>query len=260
MNVLVTGALGWVGSAVRETVATSHRVRAFDLDASMKNLCGEVKGDFALGSIANFADVRSAAAGQDAIIHSAFAYPGPDIEQPNPEITQPFEVNVVGTYNVLESARQEGIKRVILIAAAEDRVDHPQGVFVDRNTPYNGIGRTYDLMKRLQEETCRWFVHCHNLNVIALRLCNVVDLDLGRLRSGDSRWKRVLAGDGWVHRFDVARACVRALEVDHTGWDVFHLVGAPEGKRRFDSARAESILGMRFTTEFDPRPQSERVP
>ncbi len=258
MNVLVTGALGWVGSAVTEKVGRVHRVRAFDLGVSKPDETAGARGEFVSGSIADFAAVRSATEGQDAIVHSALAYPGPDIERSDPGDPIPFEVNIVGTYNVLESARQEGVKRVILIAAAEDRVEHPPGVFVDRNTAYNGIGRTYDLIKRLQEETCRWFVHCHGLNVIALRLCNVVDLNLGRLRSGDRRWNSVMAGDGWVHRYDVGEACVRALEIDHKGWDVFHLIGAPQGKRRFDSARAESVLGMRFTTEFDPRPESER--
>ena len=67
-----------------------------------------------------------------------------------------------------------------------------------------------------------------------------------------------MSGDGWVHRYDVGEACVRALDVEHAGLDVFHLISSPLAKRRFDTARAESVLGIKFTTEFDPRPGSER--
>ena len=250
MNVLVTGASGWVGTAVTETVSKHHRVRALDLRSPQPTGEADFGGEVISGSIADFATVRSAVEGQDAIIHAALAYPGPDVEHSDPSESLPFEVNVKGTYNLLESARQEGVGRFILIAAAEDRVDHPPGTFVDRSTPYDGIGRIYDLIKRLQEEECRWFVRCHGLNIMVLRLGNVVDVNLGRLRPGEARWNTVMAGDGWVHRYDVGQACVRALEVEHKGWDVFHLISSPLAKRRFDTARAESVLGINFTTDF----------
>ena len=98
----------------------------------------------------------------------------------------------------------------------------------------------------------------YGLDIIALRLGDILDVTRGTTKWSDKLWKRSMATGSWVHRYDVGEACVHALEVDHKGFDVYHLVGAPSAKKRFDVARAEGVLGIRFTTESDRRPASER--
>ena len=120
------------------------------------------------------------------------------------------------------------------------------------------MGSIYDLTKRLQEEVCHWFAQLYGLDIIALRLGDILDVTRGTTKWSDKLWKRSMATGSWVHRYDVGEACVHALEVDHKGFDVYHLVGAPSAKKRFDVARAEGVLGIRFTTESDRRPASER--
>ena len=171
----------------------------------------------------------------------------------------PFDVNVWGTYNVLDAARREGIKRIILIAAAETHVEHPPGTYIDCNKRYAGVrDDIYDLTKRLQEEMARWFVEIYGLDILALRLGSVVDVKLGRNKHDESSWKNSMETNSWIDRYDVGEACLRALEMDHRGWDVFHLIGAPEAKRIFDVSRTEACPGVHFTTDFDRRPGSER--
>ena len=109
-----------------------------------------------------------------------------------------------------------------------------------------------------QEEICRWFVQLYGLNVISLRLGDILDLERGMSKHGDEAFHQAIANESWVHRYDVGQACLQALGIPHQGHDVFHLIGAPSARKRFDVARAESVLDIKFTTEFDRRSAGER--
>ncbi|WP_281354892.1 NAD-dependent epimerase/dehydratase family protein [Chelativorans xinjiangense] len=256
MNVLITGGAGWLGMALSEVVAQHHVVRAFDpqpFPDIRKDL--HVKG--IVGSITDRQAVADAVSGQDAVIHAAVA----DWRAGMHEVgdPHPFDVNVWGTYNILDAARLAGIKRIILIAAAETHVDHSPGTLVDHKTPYRGVPKIYDLTKRLQEEIGSWFAAMYGLDVVAFRLGTIVDLKLGRKRHGGPEgWNKSMRKHSWIDRYDVGRACLRALEENPQGFQVFHLIGAPEAKQVFDVARTEKSLGIQFTTEFDRRPAEER--
>lgn len=257
MNVLITGAMGWLGIALTKTLATRHHVRTFDVKHSENPREPlDTKVDEVWGSITDFQGVRAAIKGQDAAIHAVMASTRRGLYSPGD--VAPFEVNIMGTYNLLEAARQEGLKRVILISSAETHVDHQPGTFVSGNTPYAGTGSIYDMTKRLQESMASWFTEIHNLSVIALRLGDIVDVNLGRCKYGEATFDEAVARDGYIDRFDVGRACVSALEVEFHGFEVLHLVGSPDAKRIFDTARTEAILNIEFTTEFDRRSASNR--
>ena len=247
MRVLITGALGWLGRGLTETVSREHKVRALDLERieySRENF--DFDGETMFADVTDFARMCEAVEGQEAIIHAAVTDTvRRNLYQPGDPL--PFDVNLRGTYNVLEAGRRAGVRRFVLIAAAETHVEHPPGTFVDRDRPYAGTGSIYDLTKRLQESIAEWFVHHHGLEIIVLRLGDVVDLDLARTKRDAANWEASMERDGWLHRYDVGEACLRALEIPHHGYDVFHLVGAPAAKKKFDVARAEAVLGLSFT-------------
>lgn len=257
MNVLITGAFGWLGKALTETISKHHNVRAFG--PKRQSSWGEnvqFDGEVVLGSVADFETVHTAVAGQDAVVHAAITRTRPP-EMYTPGDPTPFETNVRGTYNVMDASKQAGVGRVILIGAAETHVEHPPGTFIDSTSMYRGRGSPYDLTKLLQEETCRWFCDLHGMDVISLRCGDILDLRTG-LGKREGHWDMSVRTGSWIDRRDIAEACLRCLEIEHTGYDVFHLVGAPSAKRWFDVARAEALLGMTFTTEFDRRPADER--
>jgi hypothetical protein len=105
MNILVTGGLGNVGRPLVERLLKSqHLVRVFD--RSLDN--GLDGAEFVAGDITDFAAVREAVRGMQAVIHLA-AIPHPS-GAPGPEI---FHINCSGTFNVYEAAAQEGIRRVV---------------------------------------------------------------------------------------------------------------------------------------------------
>lgn len=245
------GGTEWLGTALSKVVGRQHAVRVFDLQPAPDS--GDDTG--IAGSITD--REAAAVAGQDAVIHAAVADWRPGMYEVGDP--QPFDVNVWGTYNLLDAARQEGIKRIILIAAAETHVDHPPGAHIDHDKPYTGVPDIYDLTKRLQEEMARWFVESYGLDIVALRLGTIVDVKSGRKRHGGLEgWHRTMNNHSWIDRYDVGEACIRTLEKDHRGWNVFHLIGAPQAKQTFDIERTESCLGIQFTTEFDRRHDSER--
>lgn len=52
-------------------------------------------------------------------------------------------------------------------------------------------------------------------------------------------------------RYDLARACLKALELDPVGYTAFHVVGALQARQRFDIARTEKELGLAFESQFE---------
>ena len=87
-----------------------------------------------------------------------------------------FLVNLKGLWNVLESARQRGIERVVHIGSC--MTVHPKGIFFSaeiRSTE----GDLYGICKRLQEEMCRQFHDASGMKTIVLRPDYIVDSRLG---------------------------------------------------------------------------------
>ncbi len=80
--------------------------------------------------------------GQDAVIHAAVRSTLAHGHYRAGE-AEPFDVNVRGTFNVFEAAREAGIKRVIFIASAETHVPHPSGELVTGDTPYRASRRIF---------------------------------------------------------------------------------------------------------------------
>ena len=139
-NVLVTGSEGFIGSHLTEAlVRAGHEVRAFVLYNSF-NSWGwldhtetkiKKKLDVFLGDIRDPHGVRKAMEGCDAVLHLA-ALIGIPYSYHSPETY--VETNIKGTLNILQAARDLGIKRVIHTSTSEVygtaltvpiREDHP---------------------------------------------------------------------------------------------------------------------------------------
>ena len=260
MKVLITGGLGWLGKALSEQVSTRHRVCAFDLERpDVERERSEFEGDVLYGSVTDYSEVLAAVEGQDAVIHAAVASTVTRGQYVDVTDTVPFDVNLRGTCNVLEAMRRQGVTRFIQIASAETHVEHPDGTFLDDSSTYFGRPSYYDLTKCLQEEICRWFAHHHDLDITLLRLGDIVDTAQGRAKFGEHSWNGSMATDSWIDRYDVGRACLQLLEQSGAGVEIYHLVGAPSARGRFDIDRTIASLQLDLTTEIDKRPASQRT-
>lgn len=109
MKALVTGATGFVGGAVaRALVRAGHEVRVLARpDADAKNLDG-VLVERVVGDLRDPASLRAALKGCRHLYHVAAHYA---LWAKDPSIF--YEVNVTGTVNLLEAARDVGTERIV---------------------------------------------------------------------------------------------------------------------------------------------------
>jgi len=253
MRVVVFGAAGFTGRAVLTNLAGRHQVRAYERDRQAWDAWGDIDGDWqdgekVYGDIADFASVDAAMEGMDAAIHLT-VLPGGAPGAYGVDDPRPFLVNLKGLWNVLESARRRGIRRVVHVGSCQ--TVHPQGIFFTSEVR-RPDGSLYAVCKRLQEEMCRQYHDAYGMRIVVLRPDYIVD---SRLGIGRHREKLGAEGHtwrvGWVCRHDLAEACRLATESSTIDFDVLHIVGSPEADRTCNSARAREVLGLTYRGDLE---------
>ena len=111
--ILITGGLGFVGTNLVERLLVSgHRVKILD-NFTFENpykLSPSSSLTITKGDIVNYKEVAFAMEGISTVIHLAAA--GSVVDSvANPRFN--FNVNVMGTFNVLEAARDQGVNKII---------------------------------------------------------------------------------------------------------------------------------------------------
>ncbi|MCP5468963.1 MAG: SDR family oxidoreductase [Chlamydiales bacterium] len=174
MKTLVTGGAGFIGSHLVELLLHSgHEVVVVDNlnSGRLKNLEGVSKDPlfkFYPVDIREKESLKECFYGIDWVFHLAgLADIVPSIENPRDY----FEVNVDGTFNVLECAREVGAKRFIYAASSScygipDIYPTPETTKVDPQYPYA-------LTKYLGEELVMHWSRLYGLPALSLRLFNV---------------------------------------------------------------------------------------
>ena len=244
MKIVVYGAAGWVGRAILESLSGKHEVRAFDRGAEAWSSGGEwTAGEILHGDVADYGAVDRAMDGMDAVIHAA-VYSSPKAYGVDDVL--PFTVNLKGLWNVLESARQRRLQRVVHVGSCH--VVHPEGVFFSSEVRRSD-GSLYAVTKRLQEEMCRQYHEAFGMSIVVLRPCSVIDSRLGTGKYGAklnlAKWEV-----GWVCRHDLAEACRLGVEREGLGFEVLHTAGAAEADEHCNTQRSRQVLGL--TYEGDP--------
>lgn len=248
MKVLVTGAFGWTAKAIIEALVDAHHhVVALDLPNKTSHMDTDVFEAIHLGSVEDYDLVMEATQNADAIVHLAVAV-GDVYDTPQ----MPFDINVQGTANLFEAARQHSIKRVIVmssagvhlqrsdrISALDDCLQSPEGDFM------------YDMTKCLQENICRYYGQTFDLTAIVLRAGHIVDGRSNLDPKGRALETIMYCRGGWVCCYDLANSVIAALSYDKTGYDAFHVIGAIGAEKRFDIERTERNLGIRPQSRFE---------
>ena len=175
-SILVTGADGFIGSHLtEELVRQGHSVRAFVYYNSFSSWgwldrCSpEVKGKFEVfsGDIRDPHGVREAMKGCEVVIHLAaliaipFSYHSPDTY---------VETNIKGTLNVLQAARELGVKRVIHTSTSEV-YGTAQFVPITEDHPLQGQS-PYSATKIAADQLAFSFYSSFDLPVVILRPFN----------------------------------------------------------------------------------------
>lgn len=153
-TILVTGASGFVGSAVaRALVARGASVRALVRDASPRAHLAGLALEFVTGDLRHAESVRRAVAGTRFLFHVAADY---RLWALDPE--EIVATNVGGTRLVMEEAMQAGVERIVYTSSVATLKTGPAGEVFDETAPLaedQAIGaykRSKVLAERLVEE------------------------------------------------------------------------------------------------------------
>ena len=182
MKIVVTGGSGRVGRYVVDEVSREHQVTVFD------QVAPQAEVQFVQGDITDPEACRSAIRGADAVLHLA-AIPHPLAEAPS----RVMQVNVLGTYYVLDACAAMGVRRLIMAST-----DSVYGFFFQRDftgTSQSGASLSpgparperlpidekhparahdpYGLSKILCERMAESYSWAKGLNVVCLRLLGV---------------------------------------------------------------------------------------
>jgi dihydroflavonol-4-reductase len=132
MTALVTGASGFVGSAVvRALLDRGETVRSFVRPSSDRRNLEDLKVDIEVGDLRDRASLDRAMKGCDTVFHVAADY-RLWVPQPN----EMFSANVDGTRNVMEAAGDAGVRRIVYTSSVAT-LGLPQGDHApaDERTP-----------------------------------------------------------------------------------------------------------------------------
>ena len=153
MRALVTGATGFVGSAVaRALCGAGWQVRALTRAGSDRRNLRELPLELAPGDLGDMRSLEEAAAGCEVLFHVAADY-RLGVADPG----QLYRANVEGTRNVLDAARRTGVRRVVYTSSVATVGLPPDGTAGDEDTPVtlsDMIGH-YKRSKFLAEELVR---------------------------------------------------------------------------------------------------------
>ncbi len=174
MRILITGITGRIGANLAAAlVKDGHQVRGlvWSRDKRTEKL-KDFDIEFIEGSLTSAKDVQSAVEGMEAVYHLGAAFQGG-----GPFDTEDyFEINVRGTFNMLEAARGEDGLKHFLLASTDSvyRRSAPGGmtepIRVDTNLPEPS--GWYALSKTMAEELCIGYYRAHGMPTTVLRFSN----------------------------------------------------------------------------------------
>jgi uronate dehydrogenase len=159
-RILITGAAGKIGSTLREGLRGRYPVlRLTDIGQLGPAQAGE---EIAPADLTDLAAVEEAMKGVDCVVHLG-AIPGEDTWEkilPN---------NIVGTWNVFEAARRQGVKRVVYASSHHAVGFYRRARLIDSSVVPRPDG-IYGVSKVFGEGVGRLFADKHGLSVACLRI------------------------------------------------------------------------------------------
>ncbi|PKN78876.1 MAG: LPS biosynthesis protein WbpP [Candidatus Cloacimonetes bacterium HGW-Cloacimonetes-1] len=174
MKYLVTGGAGFIGSnIVNRLLADGQEVRVLDNFATGKRenilpLMNNPKMTMIEGDIRSFHIVRAAVKGVDYILHQGAL---PSVPRSINDPITSNDVNILGTLNILEAAKEFGVKRVVC-ASSSSIYGNSETLPKIETMPINPMS-PYALTKYAQERYCQIFYQLYGLETVAIRYFNV---------------------------------------------------------------------------------------
>ena len=133
MKTLVTGSTGFLGSAIaRELLSDGRDVRLLVRKGADTRNIDDLDVEVALGDLRDPSSLKSALTGCSVLYHAAAYYSLWDRDQ-----RLIYDINVAGTRNILQAAREYGLDRVVYTSTVGCIGLNPDGAPANETTPFD---------------------------------------------------------------------------------------------------------------------------
>ncbi|WP_211245951.1 NAD-dependent epimerase/dehydratase family protein [Actinomadura oligospora] len=234
-TVVITGAAGRIGSVLRAGLRDeAERLVLVDRVGLTAQSPTE---DTRQLDLRDAEALTAALEGADAVVHLG----GVADEAPLPEL---LDGNVMGTLNVLEAARRNGVKRVVLASSNRLTGFYPVSTTVTPDMPPRPDG-LYGVSKVAVEALGRLYADKFGLSVVCLRI--------GSFEDAPTEHRHLAT---WLSHRDClgfVRAALTAPDIDFTS-----VYAVSANKRRFWDLKAAATLG--YVPEDDAETHASQLP
>ncbi|MFH1545582.1 MAG: SDR family oxidoreductase [archaeon] len=264
-NVVVTGGAGFIGSHIaRELVKQGYGVKVIDnlFEGKMENISDiENEIEFVKGDIRDNELLEKEFSGMDFVLHQA-ALRSVIHSMNNPK--EYNDVNINGTVNVLEAARNNGVKRVVF-ASSSSVYGNTTKLPESENDELNPLS-PYAVTKLVGERYCKIYSEAFGLETVSLRYFNV----FGPMQDPKSEYavviplfidaimndrKPIIFGDGLQSRDftfvkDVVEGNLVAMKKEGISGEVFNIAKGENIKVIDLVHKINGILGKKVEAKF----------
>jgi uronate dehydrogenase len=217
-RVLLTGASGGIGSKLRRLLPAFYDLVLTDLQPPPDL---EPHETFIPADLADANAIERAAAGAEGIVHLG----GKSIEGSWDVI---LRSNIVGTYNLFEAARKQGVRRVVFASTNHVMGFYPRTQKIGTEVLPLPDSR-YGVSKAFGEALGALYAHKHGLGVLNIRIGNVSEKPI------DERRLAI-----WLKPEDLVSLIRIGLDRDDLVYEVIY--GASDNARGWwDNARAREL-------------------
>jgi UDP-glucose 4-epimerase len=168
---LVTGGAGFIGSHLASTLLDrGQQVRILDNFATglRENVALCAAAEVIEGDVRSYHIVAEAMAGVEYVLHQAAL---PSVPRSVRDPITSNDVNVVGTLNVLQAARDAGVRRLVYASSSSVYGENPELPKHEGMAP--APISPYAVSKLAGEHYCRAFTRLYGLETVMLRYFNV---------------------------------------------------------------------------------------
>jgi len=229
-KILITGPGGRVGTQIVPLLREHFALRLFEVEPLARRAEAQAGDDeWITGDIQDFDALRRACAGVSAVIHLAAISDEADFH------SKLLPVNLAGTYNAFEAARQAGVKRVIFASTGQVILNYGRETPVTVEMPPRP-STVYACTKIFGESLARWYSETHGLHMLVIRLCY--------FRAYDDPLLRIPGHDvqhDWCSPGDLTQLLVKCLRTDLKFGVFLGISNNTQG--RWDWSNAKELLG-----------------
>ena len=170
-RILITGAAGSIGTYLRETLRGKYVLRLCDVNAISSLADGE---EFVAADVTDAPALAPLMEDVYGVVHLG-GVPREDAWEPI------LDINIAGTYNVIEAARRQGVERFLFASSNHAMGFYPRSERIGTDVSVRPDSR-YGVSKAFGEALGSLYADKYGMRVMCLRIGNVADEPVDRRR------------------------------------------------------------------------------